>query len=242
VRRSSKKPARRPRAKALRGKAPRSGATRAPAARARTRLDVDERRAQLVELGLAEFGSRTYDEVSIDLIAQQAGISKGLLYHYFPTKRAFYLACVREAAGRLLARMDAVPNEGPPLEILAAGLDAYLEHVRAHGRAFVMLMRGGDGVDREIASVVDETRANLLGQLTSGLAALFPASSPVLDSPLLQIALTGWIGLAEAASIAWVDACVAQSRAVPAPAQAEVRDLLANALVAIVQATRLASS
>src|SRR5690242_4164925 len=84
--------------------APRRGRD-ADEARARVRLDVDERRAQLVALGLAEFGTRTYDDVSIDLIAQAAGISKGLLYHYFPTKRAFYVACVREAAARLLARM-----------------------------------------------------------------------------------------------------------------------------------------
>jgi AcrR family transcriptional regulator len=54
----------------------------------RTRLDVDERRTQLVELGLEHFGERAYDDVSIDAIAEAAGISKGLLYHYFPTKRA----------------------------------------------------------------------------------------------------------------------------------------------------------
>src|SRR5262249_47381912 len=72
-------------------------AKRAKEPRSRVRLDVDARRAQLVDLGLTEFGTRTYDEVSIDRIAQMAGISKGLLYHYFPTKRAFYVACVREA-------------------------------------------------------------------------------------------------------------------------------------------------
>ncbi len=104
-----------------------------------------------------------------------------------------------------------------------------------------MLMRGGVGVDREIAAVVDETRATLLAQLTSGIAAFFPTSSPVLESGLLQIALTGWIGLAEAASIAWVEACVAERERVgsgePAPSRAEVRDLLSNALIAIVQAS-----
>ena len=70
----------------------------------RARLDVDERRRQLVELGLDLFGSRSYDEVSIDELAAAAGISKGLLYHYFPTKRDFYVATVREAAAQLVAR------------------------------------------------------------------------------------------------------------------------------------------
>ncbi|MBX3204059.1 MAG: TetR/AcrR family transcriptional regulator [Labilithrix sp.] len=203
--------------------------------RARVRLDVDERRAQLVELGLAEFGTRTYEEVSIDLIAQAAGISKGLLYHYFPTKRAYYVACVREAAARLLARMD-VPPEVPPLERLQVGLDRYLEYVRGHGGAFATLMRSGAFADRELAAVVDETRATLLGRLTSGMADIFPAPG-MLSSPLLPIALQGWVGLAEATSIAWVEACVASEKApasAPAPRAADVRDLLAQALIALV--------
>ncbi len=208
-------------------------------ARARVRLDVDERRAQLVALGLAEFGTRTYDEVSIDLIAQAAGISKGLLYHYFPTKRAFYVACVREAAARLLARMD-LPMDVPPLERLQIGLDRYLEYVRAHGGAFSTLMRSTAFGDRELAAVVDETRATLLGTLTSGMADVFPPSG--LESPLLQIALQGWVGLAEAASIAWVEACVEaeakphreSTRDTRPPSATELRDLLANALMAIV--------
>jgi len=208
--------------------------------RARTRLDVDERRAQLVELGLAEFGTRTYDEVSIDLIAQSAGISKGLLYHYFPTKRAFYIACVRESAARLLARM-ALPMDVPPLERLQIGLDRYLEYVRAHGGAFSTLMRSGAFADRELAAVVEETRATLLGTLTSGMADIFPPSG--VTSPLLRIALQGWIALAEAASVAWVEACVEAEANVsrgcapqtPPPSATELRDLLAHALVAIVE-------
>ncbi|MBP6848431.1 MAG: helix-turn-helix transcriptional regulator, partial [Kofleriaceae bacterium] len=58
----------------------------------RIRLDNDARRAQLLELGQKAFAERTYDEVSIDDIARAAGISKGLLYHYFPTKRDLYVA------------------------------------------------------------------------------------------------------------------------------------------------------
>src|SRR5258706_14546667 len=87
----------------------------------RVRLDVDERRAQLVELGLAHFGERAYDDVSIDAIADAAGISKGLLYHYFPTKRAYYAATVKEAAARLVASTD-TDDSAPPLERLHAGL------------------------------------------------------------------------------------------------------------------------
>ena len=69
----------------------------------RSRLEVDERRAQLLSLGCKIFSENAYDEVSINAIAEAAGISKGLLYHYFPTKRDFYVAALRETAKQLIA-------------------------------------------------------------------------------------------------------------------------------------------
>src|SRR5688572_23691931 len=84
-------------------------------ARERARLQVDERRAQLLALGLQLFTDHTYDELSIDDIAGAAGISKGLLYHYFPSKRDYYVEVVRMAAGHLVERtaeagVDASPD------------------------------------------------------------------------------------------------------------------------------------
>jgi len=216
---------------------PKKRGTATEEARTRTRLDVDERRQQLIALGLAEFGTQTYDDVSIDLIAQRAGISKGLLYHYFPTKRAFYVACVREAAGRLVSRLNEVDEATrhlSPLDQLTASLDAYLVYVRSHGPAFATLMRGGSSIDREIGAVVDETRNTLLDLLTKGMNDFFPSEGQrFMESPLMRIALHGWVGLAEASSIAWVEACVIDETR--APTAAEVRDLLASSLVTVVQ-------
>jgi AcrR family transcriptional regulator len=200
--------------------------------RQRQRLDVDERRAQLLALGLEHFGSRAYDDVSIDVIATSAGISKGLLYHYFPTKRAFYKATVREAASMLLLRTETAsetPLDLPPLERLSRGLDAYLDYVRAHGRAYAALMRSGVGVDPEIARIVDETRAAFVSRLTDGF------TEGVVPSPLVRIALRGWVGLAETASVAWAEALTSD----PASAHARememetVRDMLAGALTSL---------
>ena len=85
------------RARSRKTRAPKVTAVRAP----RARLEVDERRAQLVRLGIDLFAARAYDEVSIDELARAAGVSKGLLYHYFPTKRDFYVATVSEASREL---------------------------------------------------------------------------------------------------------------------------------------------
>ncbi len=202
----------------------RAGRTpRAPRSQKRTRLDVDARRAQLVDLGLAHFGDRPYDEVSIDDIAAAAGISKGLIFHYFDTKKDFYAATVREAARRLLAKTE-LDTSRPPLERLHEGLDTYLGYVKGHGRAYVELLRSGTGVDPAIARVVEETRAEFLTRLTSGFEGAAGTSAMPARA---RIALRGWVGMVEAASVEWV------ARAgIP---RGEVVELLVRALLDLLQ-------
>jgi AcrR family transcriptional regulator len=181
---------------------------------------VDERRKQLVALGLDLFGGRSYDEVSIDELAAAAGISKGLLYHYFPTKKDFYVATVREAARQLVDRTHQ-PAQGDPVTRLRAGLDAYLDYVVAHQKPYVALLRSGVGVDKEVARVVDETRAELCDRLLEGT----PVDG---DDPLVRLALRGWLGFVEAATLDWLDG----KRKVP---REKLRELLAQALMGAVQ-------
>src|SRR6476646_1304931 len=125
----------------------------------RVRLETDARRAQLLQLARAMFSDRSYDEVSIDDLAREAKISKGLLYHYFPTKRDLYVAGLHEIADELVQRVTAMPVDLPPAERVRAGLDAYLDHISKHSRAFVSLMRGGIGSDPEVVQVVESVRA-----------------------------------------------------------------------------------
>jgi AcrR family transcriptional regulator len=68
---------------------------------ARRRLSPEDRRAELLALGAEVFGKRPYDEVRIDEIAERAGVSRALMYHYFPDKRAFFAAVVKDEADRL---------------------------------------------------------------------------------------------------------------------------------------------
>src|SRR4029079_7898556 len=118
-----------------------AAAPRRAVRRTRVRLDTDARRAQLLELGMRIFSDHTYDEVSIDDLARAAGISKGLLYHYFPTKRDLYLAGLRHIAGEMLEQHDITPLELPPIERIRHGVDAYLTFVSQRARSFVALMR-----------------------------------------------------------------------------------------------------
>lgn len=183
-------------------------------ARERARLQVDERRAQLVELGLRLFSERSYDELAIDDIAQAAGISKGLLYHYFSSKRDFYAATVRSAAELLLRRTD--PGEGADPEALLAALDAYLSFAEEHASAYVALMRSGVGHDAEVAAIVEDTRARFVARLAARLGLVDLA-------PRVRLALRGWLGFVEGSSLDWL-----ARRDLP---RDQLRDLLAQMLL-----------
>jgi len=164
----------------------------------RSRLPLDERRSRLLALGVELFSRHSYDELSVDDIAKQAGISKGLLYHYFDGKRGFYVESVRQAARDLRERVEsAIDVESDPLNQLRAGIRAYLGYVGDHARAYVALLRGGIGYDPEVAAIVDETREFFLNRL------LRDFEHP--PDPPLRNALRGFVGFVEAASLDWAE-------------------------------------
>ena len=98
-------------------------------AESRRRLSPDDRRNELLALGAKVFGERPYDEVRIDEIAERAGVSRALMYHYFPDKRAFFAAVVRAEGERLFEATNTPPMKGQTLfEQLRAGVLAYLRY------------------------------------------------------------------------------------------------------------------
>jgi AcrR family transcriptional regulator len=162
------------------------------------RLDLDVRRAQLLALGRELFGRRPYDDIPIDEIAEKAGISKGLLYHYFGSKRGFYVATVEAAAAELLAATLEDPSLPPP-ERAQRSLDTYLDFVSENAPAFKALLGSGIGTDPEVASVVDGVRAEFLRRFVLNLGL---AEAP---RPVFELAARSWIGLVEAASLIWIE-------------------------------------
>jgi AcrR family transcriptional regulator len=190
----------------------------------RIRLENDARRAQLLELAKKAFSDRSYDDVSIDDLAREARISKGLLYHYFPTKRDLYVAGLRETADELVARIEAIPTELPPAARIHHGLEAYLDHISHHPRAYVSLMRGGIGSDPEVAEVIEGVRNRLAARILYGS----PFADVLANSAQFHTFVRGWIGFVEGATIDWC--------ANPRLTRDELRDLLAKIMLAIMTA------
>jgi AcrR family transcriptional regulator len=191
--------------------------------RRRIRLDNDQRRAQLLELAKRAFSDRAYDDVSIDDLARDASISKGLLYHYFPTKRDLYIAGLREIADELVEAITRVPDDLAPIDRVRTSVDAYLEHITRHSRAFVSLMRGGIGSDPEVAAVVESVRTRLFQRLLVGS----PFATLLSGDARFETAVRGWIGFVEAASIDWC--------ANPRLTRDELRELMTQVLYEILR-------
>lgn len=156
------------------------------------------RRQKLIEIGLDLFCNRSYEDVSIDDIAEVADISKGLLYYYFPTKHDFYVAVVQCAAERLLE--ETLPDEQlEPTDRLRTSLNAYFSYVERHANAYVALLRGGVGVDSQVAHIMDTVRQTYIQRIMQSIA------GETSLSPAQRLAINGWVGFVEATSIAWLE-------------------------------------
>ena len=178
-----------------------------PTAPARVRMTPDSRREQLLELGVRLLSTRTLDELSIEMLAEEAGISRGLLYHYFGNKQDFHRAICRRAADDLI-RVTAPVQEGEPLERLAKSLDAYVDYVQANFAGYTSLVRGAASGDDDLQEIYEEARAALTDRIFD--AAGDVADTGVLDeftlddTPAVRLMVRGWSAMTEEVVIAWV--------------------------------------
>jgi AcrR family transcriptional regulator len=168
----------------------------APASPTGRRLGADVRRGQLVQVGLDLLKSAPFDQVSPDLVARVAGVSKGLVFHYFPTKRDLQVAILRAAAAELLAELDPDPAMAPD-QRLRAGLDAFVDFIEQQPANYLAVSRSA-GSDPQLLAVFEDTRAAVVGIVTNSLGLSTPP-------PGLRIAIRGWIAMVEEAILHWLD-------------------------------------
>jgi AcrR family transcriptional regulator len=167
-------------------------------------MTTDDRREQLLRAGAELLGQRPYEEVSIDEIARAAGISKGLLYHYFPTKKDFVVAVLRQEVDRVTVLTAPDPSL-PPVEQIDAALDAFLDYVEHHASAYATIFRSRGGGDPDIQAVLDEGRERRVAIILDGLAGQLLADGSDRNSAALRSAVQGWIFFVEGVLLRWLD-------------------------------------
>jgi AcrR family transcriptional regulator len=158
-----------------------------------TRLDNDERRRRLLELGAALFTRHAYDEISMAQIAREAGISKALLYHYFPSKQDYFVATLATGAEELRRRIEPDPSL-PPAEALTRSVDAYLGWIEDNADAYAKLLQSAATVP-EVRELVEAVRTATVERILEGLGAREPAA---------RIAVRGWLWFMDGACLDWI--------------------------------------
>jgi len=162
-----------------------------------TRLQVDERHRQLLEAGAALFAEHSYEEISMRDIARAAGVSKPLLYHYFPSKADLFKAAVAEKAAELQAVIEPT-GEGTPLEQLSQSLDAYLAWIEANALSWSKLVQSAAALP-EARDLVEGLRQRTMDM---ALTRLTGGAEP---RPALRTAIKGWLGYTDAAILDWTE-------------------------------------
>ncbi|MEU6539529.1 TetR/AcrR family transcriptional regulator [Streptomyces sp. NPDC047000] len=195
-----------------------------PAAPAYRRLSVEQRRSQLLEAALTLFAHRAPEEVSLDDVAEAAGVSRPLVYRYFPGgKQQLYEAALRSAADELRGCFDE-PREGPLLPRLHRALDRYLAFVDQHDAGFSALLQGGSVVETSrTTAIVDGVRRAAAEHILRHLGVTGPG-------PRLRMTVRMWITAVEAASLIWLD----EGKQPPVD---ELRDWLVEQFTAVLTVT-----
>ncbi|HEY8302729.1 MAG TPA: TetR/AcrR family transcriptional regulator [Jatrophihabitans sp.] len=167
--------------------------------RQRTRLSPAARRAQLIALGVQMLATRTLDELSVEDIATEAGISRGLLFHYFSSKQEFHLEVARAAAREMIERTE--PDRSlPPLDALRGALRAFMAYVSENPDNYKSLVRGAASGDAEMRAIFDRTRSTLAGRIIGVLAEL---ELPL--GPRASLAVHGWVAFVEECVVRAID-------------------------------------
>ncbi len=160
-------------------------------ARTRTRLSQDERRRQLLGIGLRMLVEKPIQDLSLDAVAAEAGISRGLLFHYFPTKTDYYDAVVAAALRRVLRNTAPDPGADPD-EALRQFVERFYAQIERR-REFYLALVFGSGAISVGGEGIESHRMTVARRVADALG-LGPDATPVVH---------GWTAYVEDRALLW---------------------------------------
>lgn len=115
----------------------------------------DERKEQILEAALKIFARRGIIGAKLSMIATEAGISQGLLYHYFKSKDELFILLIQQAIQESIDSMKSVYQlPGSPIEKLRA-----FTQLDNEGQLYFMLIhqaRTSDGVPEKAKQLIEQ--------------------------------------------------------------------------------------
>ncbi|WP_432137569.1 MULTISPECIES: TetR/AcrR family transcriptional regulator [unclassified Streptomyces] len=173
------------------------------------------RRAELIAIGRKLFADTSYDALSMDDIAKQAHVAKGLIYYYFQSKRGYYLAIIQDSVADLVS-FAASGRELPQVDRAHRTIDGYLRYAEHNQAAYRTIVSGGVGFDTEVHAIRDGVREAIVATIAEG------AYGRTDIPPLARTGLLSWVCGVEGATLDWI--------ARPELPRDTVRDLLVKTL------------
>lgn len=177
--------------------------SRSTSAAARVRMSPDSRREQLLELGVRLLSTRPLEDLSIEVLAEEAGISRGLLYHYFGGKQEFHTAVVRRAADDLY-RVTAPSGDGSPLDQLSGSLARYVDYVSDNYEGYVSLIRSAAGGHEGLREIYESARDALTDRIFDQPVTAEARAFGLADTPAVRLLVSGWSSFVEQVVVGWV--------------------------------------
>jgi AcrR family transcriptional regulator len=155
------------------------------------RLPPAERREQLIDAALSIAARDGYEKLGFEAVANQAGVTRNLVYHYFPGGRQELLeAAVHRAGEQLSSDWITDPKVSLP-ERLATNLSRMMDHAAEPTDAWSLYRQGRGSVDPKLMEIAGQYRDKVIS--TISLNQLGTADPP----PIVRIALDGFVAYVE---------------------------------------------
>ena len=171
-------------------------------------MPADERRRQLVEIGWRLLQSRPIHEMALDEVASEAGISRTLVFHYFPTKGDFYAAVV-QSAGEHLLRPVVTPEGASAEERVRTLVEGFVRLVERNRSSYTALVRAAGGGDQRVVDLIGEIRDSLVPKWLAAAEWEGESGSSGREA-LARLVVRGWLVGMEETVLAWDPATVSR--------------------------------
>ena len=185
----------------------------------RTRLLPEQRRAQLLDVAAEAFAVLPYQDVLMGEVAESAGVSRALLYRYYPTKRDLFAAVYGMAARRLVETTAVTNPTGNFNDEVLSGLDAHFDFFENNARTVLVANRGELAGDPVIEAII----SNQLAELRKSMLDALQLQGHKRE--VASVALHGWLSFVRAVCVQWLEQQTVT--------RIEVRDMCLNALLGL---------
>ena len=192
------------------------------------RLRPDERRAQILAAARRVLLADPHRELTVELVAAEAGVSPALLFHYFGSKKKFQYAVIEEAAAEVMLRTAPDPSL-PPDEQLRAGIRAFVRAVLEAPQLYRATLLMSAAGDPDVRALHSDLRRVFSQWVISAVA-----ERGMEITPVVELACHGWQGYVEQTLLVWIDD--------PTVSPEALEHLCAQSLDAILSTTSLTTT